>query len=132
MSFFFLQSVTWDVVVSRLGSTNKQSLVTNGNSLTGGTRPQGTHQQADCEPTHSLPLKSTPKSRHLLQEICIFKPNYLLNALQQYSSFKSKFSDVPSSSHSTRALHRCTYQNRSDLPHVKILENQMVRPQSSV
>lgn len=73
MSFFFPKPVTWDVEVRRLESINKQLLVTNGKSLTEGSRPQGT-PQTDCLCNYIPKLWNLfQTARDLLQEIYIFK-----------------------------------------------------------
>lgn len=48
------------------------------------------HQQADCEPS-SLHLLNPSYRADFLQEIYISRATYLLNSLQQHSSFNSKF-----------------------------------------
>lgn len=132
MSFFPPKPVTWNVVVSRLESITKQSSVTNGNSLTEERRPQGTpsagwrrtYNPNLCNPFH--------EARDLLQETYsyIFRASYLLNAVQQDFYSTLHFQVISSSSRYIRAHHVCTYQNRSDLPHLKILGKQVVRPRT--
>lgn len=78
------------------------------------------YQQAYCN------ARSSPSETHSKWHETL-RASYLLTALWQHSYSTLKFPGVSSSTSNTRIQHTCTYQNRSYLPHVKILEHQMAR-----
>lgn len=109
MSFFFPKSVTWDVIVRSSQSINKQSLATNGNSLTEWTRPQGTLSAVDWTYTPYL-WNPFYIAGDLLQEINIYRVQYLLNVLQH-----NLYSTV-----NFRVFLALRYQHYQGTSHIKI------------